>query len=314
MRGQSALPALPATVAAYLADRADQGASISTVRADAAGIAAAHRAAGHDTPTATEGVRATLRGLARQRAGHKRRQAGALTDSALAAIRATACQPRRGRGGALEIPANAEERGKVDIGLCALASDAGLRRAELAELAWDDIETWEDGSGRLTVRHSKTDQEGEGAVVYLSPQTMRDLEAIRPDGQDGTEPVFSLGPAQLSRRIAAAARAGGPRRGLQRPLRQGRPRPPHDRQGSPNSGRDATRPMGQPRNGRQLHPRRDRRPGRPIPHMNRPTPIAPPPPDPPDSPLSPIPQRAPTMRSHAREPQPRPDIALWSCS
>ena len=37
-RGQSALPALPATVAAYLADRADQGASISTVRADAAGI------------------------------------------------------------------------------------------------------------------------------------------------------------------------------------------------------------------------------------------------------------------------------------
>ena len=208
-RGQSALPALPATVAAYLADRADRGASISTVRADAAGIAAAHRAAGHDTPTASEGVRATLRGLARQRAGRRRRQAQALTDGALAAIRATACLPRRGRGGALEIPANAEERGKVDIGLCALASDAGLRRAELAELAWGDIEAWEDGSGRLTVRRSKTDQEGEGAVVYLSPQTMRDLEAIRPGGADGTEPVFALGPAQLSRRIAAAARAAG---------------------------------------------------------------------------------------------------------
>ena len=184
-RGQSALPARPETVAAYLADRADQGASISTVRADAAGIAAAHRAAGHDTPTASEGVRATLRGLARQRAGRRRRQAQALTDDALAAIRATARQPRRGRGGALEIPANAEERGKTDIGLCALASDAGLRRAELAELAWEDIETWEDGSGRLTVRRSKTDQEGEGAVVYLSPQTMRELEAIRPAGQDG---------------------------------------------------------------------------------------------------------------------------------
>ena len=63
--------------------------------------------------------------------------------------------------------------------------------------------------GRLSVRRSKTDQEGEGAVVYLSPQTMRELEAIRPDGQDGTEPVFALGPAQLSRRIAAAARAAG---------------------------------------------------------------------------------------------------------
>ena len=64
-------------------------------------------------------------------------------------------------------------------------------------------------AGRLTVRRSKTDQEGEGAVVYLSPQTMRDLEAIRPGGADGTEPVFALGPAQLSRRIAAAARAAG---------------------------------------------------------------------------------------------------------
>ena len=38
---------------------------------------------------------------------------------------------------------------------------------------------------------------------------MRDLEAIRPGGADGTEPVFALGPAQLSRRIAAAARAAG---------------------------------------------------------------------------------------------------------
>ena len=208
-RGQPALPARPETVAAYLADRADRGASISTVRADAAGIAAAHRAAGHDAPTAAEGVRATLRGLARQRAGHSRHQAQALTDSALAAIRATARQPRRGRGGALEIPTNAEARGNTDIALCALASDAGLRRAELAALAWDDIETWEDGSGRLSIRRSKTDQEGDGAVVYLTPQTMRELEATRPDGQTGTGPVFMLGPAQLSRRIAAAAQAAG---------------------------------------------------------------------------------------------------------
>ena len=207
--GETPLPARPETVAAYLADRADRGASMSTVRADAAAIAAAHRAAGHESPTTSEGVRATLRGLARQRAGRTQQQAQALTDQALTAIRATARRPRRGRGGALETAEGASARGRVDIALTQVAADAGLRRSELAALAWADIEAWPDGSGRLTVRHSKTDQDGQGTVVYLSPQAMADLDAIRPEGCDADAPVFGLGPAQLSRRIAAAARHAG---------------------------------------------------------------------------------------------------------
>lgn len=207
--GGKAMPARPETVAAYLADRADRGASMPTVRADAAAIAAAHRHAGHEPPTASEGVRATLRGLARQRASAGQRQAAALTDEALVAIRATARQPRRGRGGALETAEGADARGLVDIALCQIAADAGLRRSELAALAWADIEAWEDGSGRLSVRRSKTDQEGQGTVVYLSPQALADLDAIKPDGAAASEPVFGLGPAQLSRRIAAAARHAG---------------------------------------------------------------------------------------------------------
>ena len=43
----------------------------------------------------------------------------------------------------------------------------------------------------------------------VSPQTMRDLEAINPEGADGADPVFPLGAAQLSRRISAAARGAG---------------------------------------------------------------------------------------------------------
>ena len=38
-----------------------------------------------------------------------------------------------------------------------MISDTGLRRLEAAALVWDDIERWDNGFGRLTVRRSKTD-------------------------------------------------------------------------------------------------------------------------------------------------------------
>ena len=43
-------------------------------------------------------------------------------------------------------------------------SDALLRVSEAAALLVEDIEEAEDGSGRLTIRHSKTDQEGVGSA------------------------------------------------------------------------------------------------------------------------------------------------------
>ena len=84
--------------------------------------------------------------------------------------------------------------------------------------AWGDIEAWEDGSGRLIVRRSKTDQEGRGAVVYLSPQTMADLARDQAGwhSRDGS-------------RVRDSA---WPRRRLQRPLRPRQARLPDDREGS----------------------------------------------------------------------------------
>ena len=76
---------------------------------------------------------------------------------ALAAIYETACFPRVGRGGVLEGADTALRRGLVDIALCWVLSDDGLRRSEAAALTWDDITRWDNGSGRLTVRRSKTD-------------------------------------------------------------------------------------------------------------------------------------------------------------
>ena len=99
----------------------------------------------------------TVSGLARQ--AKAPRQAFALTAEALAVITATACQPRVGRGGRIESPEHARRRGLVDIALCRVLSDAGLRRSEAAALVWDDVKRWDDGSGRLRVARSKTDAE-----------------------------------------------------------------------------------------------------------------------------------------------------------
>ena len=93
------MPADPAAVAAYVAERTEQGATASTVRAIRAAIGAAHRDAGAYDPTGHDGVRRVLRGMARQGAGRGRGQADPITADGLAAIMATATIPRRtGRG------------------------------------------------------------------------------------------------------------------------------------------------------------------------------------------------------------------------
>ena len=66
----------------------------------------------------------------------------------------TACQPRVGRCGRPESPEQARRRGLVDIALCRVLSDAGLRRGEAAALKWGDVARWEDGSDRLRVGRS----------------------------------------------------------------------------------------------------------------------------------------------------------------
>ena len=91
--GHQVLPADPAAVAAYLAERTEQGAAAATVRTIRAAIGAAYRDAGADDPTAHDGVRRVLQGLTRQAAG--RGQAQALTADDCAAIMATADRPRR---------------------------------------------------------------------------------------------------------------------------------------------------------------------------------------------------------------------------
>ena len=101
-----------------------------------------------------------MRGITRI-VGRAQKQAAGLTAASLAAIRATACVPRTGRGGSLESAATAEARGQKDIALISLMRDGMLRRSEAAGLTWGDLVDEGDGTGRLTVARSE-DRPGRG--------------------------------------------------------------------------------------------------------------------------------------------------------
>ena len=174
-----------------------------------AAISKAYELAGMDDITRHPRVREALRAhrYRMARDGVRVRQAEALTAEDMAAIRATALRPRRGRGG-MESEETARRRGLTDIALIGLMRDCMLRRSEAADVRWEHITPEPDGTGRLFVGVSKTDQEGEGTLLFISRRTMGDLEAIRPEtSADG--PVFGLHPRTIGRRIAAAARAAG---------------------------------------------------------------------------------------------------------
>ena len=164
------------------------GAGASTLGMALAAIAAAHGAAGETDPTRSEGVRRTAAGLRRESSGRAERQARPLTETALAAI--TASTP----------PA----RGRTELALCRTMRDALLRRSEAAALTWADLERADDGSGRLTIRRAKGDQEGRGAVVYIGTEALAALEAIRP-GDAGPDAPVSVAPSR-----ATPSRSGSP--------------------------------------------------------------------------------------------------------
>ena len=217
------LPASPALVAAYLSHLAEERQlSVSTVRVHKAALAAIHRATGHEDPTDNEGVRRVLQGISRAH-GKAQRQARPLTAEALAAVKATASGRRAlGREGRRQESAErASWRGRVDVALLSVLRDGLLRRSEASALTWGDVELRDNGTGLLQLNRSKTDQEGEGVVLYIGREAAAALRAIRPAEQlvDPKTSVFGLSARQIGRRVQAAALAAGLGEGYHRPQR-----------------------------------------------------------------------------------------------
>jgi integrase len=180
------------TVAAYVRALSGQDVGSAAARATPERAAAtigrylvhigwAYRMAGRDDPTAAPLVRFEHK-AARKALGVRQRQArairfkGDITDldgppaGVCLATLLTAC--RR------------DMLGARDAALLLLAYDTGCRRSELVAIEVGHIDGPDgEGAGTLLIPRSKTDREGEGALAYLSPVTMRAVLRWREAGQ-----------------------------------------------------------------------------------------------------------------------------------
>ena len=205
------LPVHPGILILYLRDRARSGCKLATLKVVLATISAKHREGDHVDPTKNPRVKEYMKGFANEQAalGVKQKQAKGLTGECLAAIKATACHPRRMTSNRTEKQSRAEHRGAVDVALVMLMRDGLLRISEVANLTWDDLTIQSDGSSRLTIRRSKTDSEGEGAVQFISPATSKALMRICLQGEKKSERIFPFTVQHIRRRIKAACQAAG---------------------------------------------------------------------------------------------------------
>ena len=151
---------LEAAVCDYLVRLAEDGKRMATIRQARAAIIKGADLAGWPKPGGP-GVAEMMRGLGRILRGPQG-QAAPLHAGALAAIRATAFTRRRTRGGHTGTAEYARRRGLVDVALASVMRDGLLRVSEAAALRWGDVELAGDGSGRIRIPESKTDQEAEG--------------------------------------------------------------------------------------------------------------------------------------------------------
>jgi site-specific recombinase XerD len=150
-RGVSALPATAESVAAFLACEVDRGIKPSTIGRRVASVRYAHKLANLlPVPTDSEVVKAVVRGIRRQLGTAPRKKTPAVAEMIISMALGT------GDGA----------KGIRDRALLLLGFAGAFRRSELVALDCEDIEESETGL-KVTIRRSKTDQEGEGATIAI---------------------------------------------------------------------------------------------------------------------------------------------------
>ena len=160
--GERALPSSAETVAAFVDAMADTRAP-ATVRRYVTSIGIAHRAIGCATTLESPVVQLALKRMHRCK-GRRQGQAKGLT------------WPLRER---LLEAAGGRLIDARDRALLAVAYDALLRRTELVSLQVEDLLEEMQGHGTLLVRRSKTDADGQGATLYIAPDTVALVRAWR---------------------------------------------------------------------------------------------------------------------------------------
>lgn len=144
-RGLEALPASPATVGVYLGAMADAGRKVATIDRALAGIMNAHNQAGHRLDGRHPAIRDVRAGI-RRTLGVAPAKKAPLEDVELRSLLSTLDESLSGLR---------------DRALLVLGWTGALRRSELVALSVADVAFGRDGLV-ITVRRSKTDQEGRG--------------------------------------------------------------------------------------------------------------------------------------------------------
>ncbi len=183
-RGVDALPSEPELVAAYLAERADAGRSVATLSLELAAISQAHLVAGLESPRRAPRLAEAWKGIKRlvgQRRGRRPAQKAPLVAADIVAM--------------LEATPADSVKGARDRAVLALGFAGAFRRSELAALNVRDLELVPARGMRVTVRVSKADQEGEGAVKRIpfgrpGSCPVRAVEAWREVGGIDAGPLF----------------------------------------------------------------------------------------------------------------------------
>jgi integrase len=161
------LPATPAMIASYIAAYAGVLA-VATITRRVATLSKAHQAMGEENPCQAALVKATLRGL-RRKQGTAQKQAKPLLKDDLFAV-------LEGMGDSLK---DVRDRALLLLGFA-----GGFRRSELVGLDVTDIEMVRQGI-IITLRHSKTDQEGAGRKIGIPHRRPPALPRCCPHGVAG---------------------------------------------------------------------------------------------------------------------------------
>lgn len=143
------LPATPAMIARYIAEHAGQHA-VATIQRRLASISKAHEMAGLPNPCRAEIVKATLRGLRRVKGTAQHQAKPLLRDDLFLVLDSM----------------DESLRDQRDRALLLLGFAGGFRRSELVALDVADIQPVREGLV-VTIRRSKTDQEGAGRRIGI---------------------------------------------------------------------------------------------------------------------------------------------------
>jgi integrase len=154
---QTALPAAPETVAAFLAAEAGRGLAVNTLRLRHAALRYLHLLAGYPPPTASPLVSATFAGIRRAHRRPLRKKTALVLEPLRAALKT--------------IPDTLP--GLRDRALILVGFAAALRPSELARLDIASLTRHEDGIA-LYLPWRKNDQEARGTTVWL-PAGQTDL-------------------------------------------------------------------------------------------------------------------------------------------